>query len=142
MFSRKIKLHINHEVSSLIVCIILNLVICLVNLVFSFVSNSKSLLGDSIDAFGDVITYIIAIYAIHKIATGKNVDESFWLGIVQMILSCLILEEIIRDSFFTKETDVHFELMLYISLISLLVNLVCVILLYLTRKKDSNIKAA
>jgi Co/Zn/Cd efflux system component len=98
------------------------------------------MMSDAVDSFGDALTYSVALYAVVKLQNKKE-DRSVILGIVQVVIGCFILEEIIRQYAINEHDDVQPMFLLIISFFALAVNLLCAVLLYLG-SKDKNVKAS
>jgi Co/Zn/Cd efflux system component len=102
------------------------------------------MIGDSLDSFGDAVTYSVALFAIYKL-NGKKEDKTIWLGVIQICLASIILEEVIRRSFLDNDGEnINFGVMIGMTCASLIGNITCSTVLYFSRKKDTdmNVKAS
>ncbi|MDR2636330.1 MAG: cation transporter [Mycoplasmataceae bacterium] len=136
----KIKDYRKYDIASLSIAIGLNFSMFVTEIILCWIINSISMMSDAVDSFGDALTYSVALYAVVKLQNKKE-DRSVILGIVQVVIGCFILEEIIRQYAINEHDDVQPMFLLIISFFALAVNLLCAVLLYLG-SKDKNVKAS
>lgn len=133
---------------TLYVTLFLTLFFALMELFGGLFSNSLSLVGDSFHMFSDVLALgasMVAIYFEAKKPTEKftygflrlEVVVAFLNGIVLMLISVgMIYESVIR---FFNPKEIDFGSMFFISLVSLIFNIVITWILFSSTKKENNI---
>jgi len=126
----------------LTICFSFNFLIFLLNLITFFIIHSFSLLTDSIDSLFDTVTYIIAFFAIFKMLNDKK-KMTYIIVSLQLLSSLVLLEETLRNYFSSKDNEINWKLFIPFSMIGLVCNLTCTILMYkLNKLKEPQISAS
>lgn len=121
------------------------LIVLGVNVVMFFVigaaalyGNTTALLADSLDNFGDALTYGLSLYAVSRSASIKAKVALFkgWL----ILLAAFVVAAQIIYKFFVPSVPV-FEIMGIFSLLGLIANSICLFALWRHRKEDVNMSS-
>ncbi len=97
--------------------------------------NTTSLLADSLDNFGDALTYAISLYVITKKANTKA-KVALFKGYLILLAAVVVATQIIYK-IFIPSTPV-FEIMGIFSIVGIIANSLCLFLLWKHRKEDIN----
>ena len=100
--------------------------------------NTTSLLADSLDNFGDALTYGLSLYAVSRSASVKAKVALFKGGLI--FLGAFVVAAQIIYKFFVPGVPV-FEIMGIFSLLGLAANSVCLFALWRHRKEDVNMSS-
>ena len=100
--------------------------------------NTTALLADSLDNFGDALTYGLSLYAVSRSASIKAKVALFkgWL----ILLAAFVVAAQIIYKFFVPSVPV-FEIMGIFSLLGLIANSLCLFALWRHRKEDVNMSS-
>ena len=100
--------------------------------------NTTALLADSLDNFGDALTYGLSLYAVSRSASIKAKVALFkgWL----ILLAAFVVAAQIIYKFFVPSVPV-FEIMGIFSLLGLIANSICLFALWRHRKEDVNMSS-
>jgi len=101
-------------------------------------SESTALLADSLDNFGDALTYGISLYAVARGANTKA-KVALFKGILILSAALVVLGQIVYKLFVPSVP--LFELMGIFSLIGLVANSACLFLLWRHRHEDVNMSS-
>lgn len=105
-----------------------------------FISNSMGLVADSLDMLADSMVYGLALFAVGgTLALKKNIAKS--AGYLQMILAVLGISEVIRR-FIGIETVPEYQTMVFISILALIGNGLCLYLLQKSKSNDAHMRAS
>jgi len=99
---------------------------------------STALLADSLDNFGDALTYGLSLYAVTR-GTGTKAKVALFKGILILVAALVVLAQIIYK-LFVPSLPV-FEVMGAFSLLGLIANSVCLWLLWRHRHEDVNMSS-
>ena len=77
----------------LYVVLALNAILFVVEFVAGWLSRSVSLLGDSLDMFGDAAVYAVTLYVLHRSATARA-QAALFKGAVMFLLGAGVLVEV------------------------------------------------
>ena len=117
----------------------INATMFFVEIVTGLMAQSTGLIADSLDMFADSAVYGLSLYAVGK--TKKLQSKSAMLsGILQLILAAGSLFEIIRR--FINGSEPNSPMMMGISLVALIANVSCLILLAKHRDGAVHMKAS
>lgn len=103
-------------------------------------SRSMGLIADSLDMLADSFVYGLSLLAVgttvaHKKAVAK------WSGYLQAVLALVGFVEVLRRFFgFTELPD--YRTMIIVSIMALIANIICLLLLQKTRDRDAHIQAS
>lgn len=104
----------------------------------AFYSNSTALLADSLDNFGDALTYGLSLYAVARGADTKA-RVALFKGVLILVAALVVGAQIVYKLF--VPTLPVFEVMGAFSLLGLTANSVCVYLLWRHRHEDVNMSS-
>ncbi len=118
----------------------INFFFFILELVTGFISNSMGLVADSLDMLADSLVYGLALFAVGgTIAKKKKIAMA--AGYLQMILAIFGLIEVIRRFIFF-ETIPNFQTMIFISVLALIGNGLCLYLLQKSKSKEAHLQAS
>lgn len=124
--------------STLIIVLAINVVMFLAIAIAGFIAQSTALLSDSLDNFGDAVTYGLSLYAV-SLGLFAKARVAFAKGLF-ILLSALFIAGQIIYRLLNPSVPV-FELMGIFSLLGLLANGVCLRLLWRHRRDDVNMSS-
>lgn len=116
----------------------INAIMFVIIVVAALYSNSSALLSDSLDNLGDAITYILSLYAVTRDAASKA-RVALFKGILIFVGASVVAGQIVYK--LLNPAIPVFELMGGFSLLSLLANSVCLLLLWRHRHEDVNMSS-
>lgn len=117
----------------------LNAIMFVVEFIAGWIADSSGLLADSLDMLADTMVYALSLYAVGRSLTHKA--RSVLLnGSLQLLLGCLILVDVGRRVWFGSEPQT--DIMTWIALAALVINLICFGVLYQFRNGDINLQAS
>jgi Co/Zn/Cd efflux system component len=120
------------------VVLVINAVMFLVILGAALYGNSTALLADSLDNFGDALTYGLSLYAVSRGASAKA-KVALFKGMLIFLAACAVVGHIIYKLFVPSAP--MFEVMGVFSLLGLAANSVCLYLLWRHRHEDVNMSS-
>lgn len=130
----------NKQRKILWIVLAINFLFFLVEMSTGIISNSMGLVADSLDMLADAFVYGLSLFVVGAtIARKKRV--AMICGYFQIILALLGFIEVIRR-FVGLEKLPDFETMVGISLLALIANIICLILLQKTKSSDAHIQAS
>ena len=123
------------------VVLIINLSFFFIEIVFGFISGSMGLVADSLDMMADTLVYGLSLYAVGSTLLRKKRVATL-AGILQISLALLGFSEVVRrillDERFPDATT-----MIMISLLALVANAFCLVILQKSSsKEEARIKAS
>lgn len=118
--------------------LVINAVMFLVIVLAAFYGNSTALLADSLDNFGDALTYGLSLYAVSRGATVKAKVALFKGGLI-FLAACAVAAQIVYRLFVPSLP--LFEVMGAFSLLGLAANSLCFYLLWRHRHEDVNMSS-
>lgn len=124
--------------STLIIVFVINAVMFFVVSIAAFYGNSTSLLVDSVDNFGDALTYALSIYAVAGTVTTKA-KIALFKGWLILLASFIIIAQIIYKLFVPSVPI--FEIMGIFSFLGIIANSICFALLWRHRNEDINMSS-
>lgn len=105
-----------------------------------FIAHSMGLVADSLDMLADSIVYGLALFAVGgTITLKKKIAKA--AGYFQLILAVLGFIEVIRR-FVGIETIPAFQTMIFVSILALIGNGLCLYLLQKSKSKDAHMQAS
>ncbi|ABG41375.1 cation efflux protein [Paraglaciecola sp. T6c] len=110
-----------------------------VEFIAGWVGQSSGLMADSLDMLADAMVYMVGLYAVGK-AIEYKAKAALFNGSLQLVLAGLILFDVIRRLIYGSAPQSN--IMLWISLLALAVNLFCFVLLSRYRTGDINMRAS
>jgi cation diffusion facilitator family transporter len=123
----------------LYILLAINGVMFVVELIAGIIGDSAGLIADSLDMLADAIVYLISIYAIGK-AYSRKESAARISGYFQIGLGVLLLAEITRRFFVGHEPQS--TLMITISIIALVANIICLLLINKHKKGEIHMRAS
>ena len=105
-----------------------------------FLANSMGLVADSLDMLADSIVYGLSLLAVRRTLQHKK-RVAAASGYFQLVLAVLGLGEVVRR-FIRSEVTPSFETMIVISLLALIGNAACLVLLQKSRSREAHIQAS
>lgn len=118
--------------------LVLNAVMFVVEFSAGYVANSTALLADSLDMLGDALAYGVSLYVLGKGARSNAMAAAFKGGLMAL-LGVLVLAEAIHKALVPALPTA--EIMGGMGLLALVVNLVCLGLLWKSRGDDLNMQS-
>jgi len=129
----------NRERKLLWLVLILNFTMFFVEFITGWLADSSGLMADSLDMLADATVYSLSLYAVGRSLQHKG-RAALLNGGLQAMLGVLILMDVGRRIWLGSTPQPH--LIFSISLLALVVNVICFVLLYQFRKGDVNLKAS
>ena len=110
-----------------------------VEFIAGWIGQSSGLMADSLDMLADAMVYMVGLYAVGK-AIEYKAKAALFNGSLQLVLAGFILFDVIRR--LISGSAPQSNIMLWISLLALAVNLFCFVLLSRYRTGDINMRAS
>jgi Co/Zn/Cd efflux system component len=121
--------------------LLINAGLVVIELDAGLLSGSLGLVADSLDMLADAIVYALSLVAVGAASSRKNLVAKF-AGYFQIVLAVAGFSEVIRR-FLNNETLPDFQTMIIVSVMALLANAACLILLRRSSgREESHIKAS
>ena len=118
----------------LIAVLIINFAFFIIEITTGFISKSMGLVADSLDMLADAFVYGISLYAVGgTIAKKKQIAKT--AGYFQLILAVIGFVEVIRRVVFAEDVPDFFT-MIVVSILALIGNAICLVLLQRSKGKD------
>lgn len=131
--------HLSNEYRKILwVCLIANAVMFFVQAIFSRTAFSASLLANSADFLADAINYGITLFVIEGSLTSKR-RASIFKGVSLAATGLWAAFETLHHTLDQKTPEA--DIMGWVSLVALAINLFCAVLLYKYREGDINIRS-
>lgn len=123
----------------LIILLAINLGMFLVEIVMGIIAESMGLIADSLDMLADAAVYGIGLYAVGKAASIKT-RAAFLSGLFQIALALGVATEIVRRVMWGSEPEPFY--MVLVSLLALIANVACLVLISKYRKGEVHMRAS
>lgn len=120
--------------------LVINFAFFVIEMSTGFVSNSMGLVADSLDMFADSFVYALSLFAVGA-AVSRKKRVAMISGYFQILLAVLGFIEVIRRFIGIEELP-NFTTMIGISILALIANSICLILLQRTQSKDAHMQAS
>lgn len=127
------------QASSLKILLVINAGMFVFELVAGLVAGSAGLIGDSLDMFADAAVYGMALLAVGR-GVQKQLRAARVAGVLQLILALGLLLEVGRRFAFGSEPESM--AMMAVSLVALLANVTCLLLITRHRNDGVHMKAS
>lgn len=101
-------------------------------------SESTALLADSLDNFGDALTYVVSLYAVTR-GPRTKAKAALFKGILILVAALVVAGQIIYKLFVPSLPI--FEVMGIFSILGLIANSACLLLLWRHRNEDVNMSS-
>lgn len=122
----------------LIILLLINAVMFITEFTLGWLGESTGLIADSLDMLADALVYGVGLYAV-----GKNLrikaNSAMLSGCLQITLGTGVLLDIIRRTILGSKPDSAF--MISVSLIALIANVICLVLLAKHRNGEVHMRA-
>ncbi len=120
--------------------LIINAVFFILEMTTGFLSRSMGLVADSLDMLADSFVYGLSLIAVGGSISRKKRIASV-AGYFQMLLATLGFFEVLRR--FISATEVpDFKVMIIISILALIANFTCLVILQRSRSKEAHMRAS
>lgn len=127
------------EAKTLKYLLVINLTMFVVEIILGFHAESTGLLADGLDMLADSFVYGLSFYAVGKSIAMKH-KAAYFSGIMQISLGLLCLVEVGRKLYFGSEPLSNY--MIVVSVIALIANLWCLILIHKHKDGEVHMKAS
>lgn len=122
----------------LIIVLLLNAIMFFVEFSYGVISNSTALMADSLDMLGDAIVYALGLYVVAKGPKWKAVS-AILKGFIMIIFGLYVLFEAILK--IQRDVLPESSIMGPIAVLALIVNLICLYLLFAHKDDDINMSS-
>ena len=119
--------------------LVLNGVMFFVEFIAGWLAESSGLFADSLDMLADTLVYAVSLYAVGK-AIKYKANAAILNGTLQTVLALVVLADVLQRLIFGSQPNAN--MMLWVALLALAVNIACFALLYSSRNGDINIRAS
>ncbi|MES0371383.1 MAG: cation transporter [Mariprofundaceae bacterium] len=123
----------------LLLLLLINAVMFGVELVLGIVAQSTGLIADSMDMLADAMVYAVSLYAVGR-ALHHKIRAAHLSGILQCLLGLMVMFDVVRRAVVGSEPDSM--LMIYVGLLALAANAVCLLLISKHRKGEIHMRAS
>lgn len=120
------------------IVLVINIVLFCLTAFYGWAANSTGLMSESIDDFGDAVTYALSLYVIYK-SNQMKAKVAFVKGCLILLGAIFVLSQVILH--IIDNTVPIFETMGTVAFIALLLNLTCFFLLTKYREQDINMSS-
>lgn len=120
--------------------LIINFAFFLIEMSTGIISKSMGLVADSLDMLADAFVYTLSLFAVGA-AVARKKKVALISGYFQILLAVLGFIEVIKRFIGIEETP-HFQTMIIISILALIANTACLLILQRTKSKDAHIQAS
>lgn len=129
---------IERQRGTLQIVLAINAVMFIIIVLAALVGKSTALMADSLDNLGDALTYALSIYAVSRGPTVKAKVALFKGGLI--LLAAIVVAAQIVYKLYVPSVPV-FEIMGAFSLLALVANSICLLLLWRHRNEDVNMSS-
>ncbi|WP_018075067.1 cation diffusion facilitator family transporter [Dysgonomonas mossii] len=112
----------------------------LIEMSTGIISKSMGLVADSLDMLADAFVYGLSLFAVGA-AVSRKKRVAMICGYFQIFLAAIGFIEVIRRFTGAEEMPV-FQTMIGVSILALIANVICLLLLQRTKSKDAHIQAS
>jgi cation diffusion facilitator family transporter len=120
------------------IVLFINILLFCLTAFYGWSANSTGLMSESIDDFGDAVTYALSLYVIYK-SNQMKAKVAFVKGCLILLGAFFVLSQVIQH--IVDNTVPIFETMGVVAFIALLLNLTCFFLLTRYRQQDINMSS-
>ena len=120
------------------IVLLINIFLFCLTAFYGWTANSTGLMSESIDDFGDAVTYALSLYAVYK-SNQMKAKVAFIKGCLILLGALFVLSQVILHMI--DNTVPVFEAMGAVAFIALLLNLTCYFLLTKYREQDINMSS-
>ena len=130
----------NDERKTLWTVLLINFLFFAIEIVTGLISNSMGLVADSLDMLADSIVYGLALIAVGgTVVRKKNIAK--FAGYFQIMLAVIGFIEVVRR-FIGVEKMPDFQTMIFVSIVALIANVICLYLLQKRKSKEAHMQAS
>lgn len=127
------------QIKTLKVVLAINVVMFFTEILAGLLSGSSALMADSLDNLGDALTYGLSMYAVRKGARLKSLIAMFKAAMI-LAAGVFVLAQVLFR--FAESSVPAFQTMGIVSVVALVANTVCLVLLARYRNTDVNMRSA
>lgn len=127
------------EAKTLKYLLAINFTMFIVEIIIGVYAESTGLLADGLDMMADSFVYGLSLYAVGKSLTMKH-KAAYFSGVMQISLGLLCLVEVGRKFYFGSEPLSSY--MIVISIVALIANLLCLVLIHKHKDGEIHMKAS
>jgi len=120
------------------IVLLINVLLFCLTAFYGWAANSTGLMSESIDDFGDAVTYALSLYVVYK-SNQMKAKVAFVKGCLILLGALFVLSQVILH--IIDNTVPVFEAMGAVAFIALLLNLACYLLLTKYREQDINMSS-
>jgi cation diffusion facilitator family transporter len=120
------------------IVLLINIALFCLTAFYGWSANSTGLMSESIDDFGDAVTYALSLYVIYK-SNQMKAKVAFVKGCLILLGALFVLSQVVLH--IMDNTVPIFETMGVVAFIALLLNLTCFFLLTRYRDQDINMSS-
>lgn len=117
----------------------INFTMFVIEIMLGFYAESTGLLADGLDMLADSFVYGLSLYAVGKSISMKH-KAAYFSGVMQISLGLLCLVEVGRKFYFESEPLSNY--MIVVSMIALIANLWCLVLIHKHKDGEVHMKAS
>lgn len=118
----------------LVILLAINAVMFFIEVILGILSESSSLIADSLDMLADATVYAIGLYAVGRTAMTK-VHAAHISGIFQVLLGLMVIADVVRRMIYGS--DPQSLLIICVGFIALIANIICLRLI--SQHKDGEV---
>lgn len=118
--------------------LLINVLLFCLTAFYGYIANSTGLLSESLDDFGDAVTYALSLYVVYK-SDQMKARVAFIKGCLILLGAVFVIFKVIQH--ILDSTVPVFETMGLVGLVALLLNLTCLFLLTRHRDEDINMSS-
>lgn len=120
------------------VVLLINVLLFYLTAYYGYIADSTGLLSESLDDFGDAVTYALSLYVVYK-SDQMKARVAFIKGCLILVGAIFVICKVIQH--ILDSTVPVFETMGLVGLVALLLNLTCLFLLTRHRDEDINMSS-
>lgn len=120
--------------------LIINFAFFVIEMTTGIFSKSMGLVADSLDMLADAFVYTLSLFAVGA-AIARKKKVALISGYFQILLAVLGFVEVVKRFVGIEEVP-HFQTMITISILALIANSACLLILQKTKSKDAHIQAS
>lgn len=124
----------------LIVVLLINAGLFAGEMVAGLLASSMGLVADSLDMLADALVYTGALL-VHSRGPSAKVKVAHFSGVLQLLLACLGFAEVVRRVLGTEAAPDYWT-MIWVSIVALVGNAVCLVLLKRMKSGEAHIQAS
>lgn len=129
-----------NQTKLLLSVLVINFVFFLIEMSTGLISKSMGLVADSLDMLADSFVYGLSLLAVGGTLTNKKRIAKL-AGYFQIILAAIGFAEVLKR-FFSAEQIPDFTTMIYVSVLALMANGICLYLLQQSNSEEAHMKAS